>query len=211
MGDVEQIQEQQEAADGFSRRTFIKGVIATGASVSASSYVFRDGTVVRAQAPGAVERLVTLTVNSQQRRVDVLPQETLAMTLRYKLGLTGTKIGCDRSECGACTVLVDGVPHYSCSMLTHQVRGRAVQTVEGLEAADGTLHPVQQAVVDEQGFQCAFCMPGFVMNMVSLVAEHPEATRAEAAQHLAGNLCRCADYNKILNVAERALELSRRS
>ena len=211
MGDVEQIQQPAAGPDGFSRRTFIKGVIATGASVSASSYVYRDGAVVRAQAPGSVERLVTLTVNGQQRRVDALPQETLATTLRYKLGLTGTKIGCDRSECGACTVLVDGVPHYSCSMLTHQLRGRAVQTIEGLEAADGTLHPVQQAVVEEQGFQCAFCMPGFVMNMVALVAEQPMATRADAAQHLSGNLCRCADYNKILNVAERAVELSRRS
>jgi aerobic-type carbon monoxide dehydrogenase small subunit (CoxS/CutS family) len=210
MGDVEQIQ-QAAGLDGCSRRTFIKGVIATGASVSASSYVYRDGAAVRAQAQGSVERLVTLTVNGQRRRVDVLPQETLSTTLRYKLGLTGTKIGCDRSECGACTVLVDGVPHYSCSMLTHQVRGRAVQTIEGLEAADGTLHPVQQAVVEEQGFQCAFCMPGFVMNMVALVAEQPTATRADAAQHLSGNLCRCADYNKILNVAERAVELSRRS
>ena len=131
MGDVEQIEEHDQE---FSRRTFIKGVIATGASVSASSYVLRGGTVVRAQAPGAVERLVTLTVNGQQRRVDVLPQETLATTLRYKLGLTGTKIGCDRSECGACTVLIAGVPHYSCSILTHQVRGRTVLTIEGLEA-----------------------------------------------------------------------------
>ena len=208
MGDVEQ---QQTDASGFSRRNFIKGVIATGASVSATSYVFRGGAVVRAQAPGAVERLVTLTVNGQQRRVDVLPHETLATTLRYKLGLTGTKIGCDRSECGACTVLVEGVPQYSCSMLTHQVRGRAVTTIEGLEAADGTLHPVQQAVVDEQGFQCAFCMPGFVMNMVALVAENPTPTRAEAAQHLSGNLCRCADYNKILNVALRAADNTRRS
>ncbi len=212
MGDVEQVQQQHDVeGDGFSRRTFIKGVIATGASVSASSYVFKDGSMVRAQAPGSVERLVTLTVNGQQRRVDVLPNETLATTLRYKLGLTGTKIGCDRSECGACTVLVDDVPHYSCSMLTHQVRGRAVRTIEGLEAADGTLHPVQQATLDEQGWQCAFCMPGFVMNMVALVQENPNATRAEAAQHLSGNLCRCADYNKILNVAERAVELSRRS
>ncbi len=207
MGDVEQ---QQTDASGFSRRNFIKGVIATGASVSATSYVFRGGAVVRAQAPGAVERLVTLTVNGQQRRVDVLPHETLATTLRYKLALTGTKIGCDRSECGACTVLVEGVPQYSCSMLTHQVRGRAVTTIEGLEAADGTLHPVQQAVVDEQGFQCAFCMPGFVMNMVALVAENPTPTRAEAAQHLSGNLCRCADYNKILNVALRAADNTRR-
>ena len=195
---------------GHSRRNFIKGVIAAGASVSASSYVFKGGAMVRAQAPGAVERLVTLTVNGRQRRVDVLPQETLAMTLRYKLGLTGTKIGCDRAECGACTVLIDDVPQYSCSMLTHQVRGRGVQTVEGLQAEDGTLHPVQQAVVDEQGFQCAFCMPGFLMNMVSLIEENPNPTRAEAAQHLSGNLCRCADYNKILNVALRAAEYTRR-
>ena len=195
---------------GHSRRNFIKGVIAAGASVSASSYVFKGGVAVRAQAPGAVERLVTVTVNGRQRRVDVLPQETLAMTLRYKLGLTGTKIGCDRGECGACTVLIDDVPHYSCSMLTHQVRGRAVRTIEGLQADDGTLHPVQQAVIDEQGFQCAFCMPGFVMNMVAMVDEHPSPTRAEAAHYLSGNLCRCADYNKILNVALRAAEYTRR-
>ena len=210
MEDVGQHDQRQAEEQGFSRRNFIKGVIATGASVSATSYVFKNGTVIRAQAPGAVERLVTLTVNGQQRRVDVLPQETLATTLRYKLGLTGTKIGCDRSECGACTVLVDGVPHYSCSMLTHQLRGRAVQTIEGLEAADGTLHPVQQAVVDGQGFQCAFCMPGFVMNMVAMVDENPNPTREEAAHYLSGNLCRCADYNKILNVALRAAEYTRR-
>ena len=208
--DTCQVGSPQADQPGHSRRNFIKGVIAAGASVSASSYVFKGGAVVRAQAPGAVERLVTLTVNGRQRRVDVLPQETLAMTLRYKLGLTGTKIGCDRSECGACTVLIDGVPQYSCSMLTHQVRGRGVQTVEGLQAEDGTLHPVQQAVVDEQGFQCAFCMPGFLMNMVSLVDENPNPTRDEAAQHLSGNLCRCADYNKILNVALRAAEYTRR-
>ena len=208
MGNAEKIQQEEQ---GFSRRTFIKGVIAAGASVSASGYVFREGSTVLARAPGTVERLVTLTVNNQQRRVDVLPQETLATTLRYKLGLTGTKIGCDRSECGACTVLVDGVPHYSCSMLTHQVRGREVTTIEGLEGVDGTLHPVQQAVVDEQGFQCAFCMPGFVMSMVALVNENPDPTRAEAAHYLSGNLCRCADYNKILNVAMRAAKNARRA
>lgn len=210
VGQVDHEKEKLTEQDGFSRRNFIKGVIATGATVSATSYVYKGGTIVRAQAPGSVERLITLSVNGQQRRVDVLPNETLATTLRYKLGLTGTKIGCDRAECGACTVLVDGVPHYACSMLTHQVRGRTVQTIEGLEAADGTLHPVQQAVVDEQGFQCAFCMPGFVMNMVAMVDENPNPTRTEAAQYLSGNLCRCADYNKILNVALRAAEYTRR-
>ena len=105
----------------------------------------------RRPRPGSVERLITLNVNGQDRRVDVMKQETLAMTLRYKLGLTGTKLGCDRAECGACTVLVDDVPHYSCSVLTHTVRGKKIVTIEGLAAADGTLHPVQQGVVERAG------------------------------------------------------------
>src|SRR6187431_3683485 len=139
-----------------SRRNFIKGVIAAGAAVSSAAYVFRGSALLGQQPsmPGSVERLLTLNVNGQDRRVDVMKQETLAMTLRYKLGLTGTKLGCDRAECGACTVLIDDVPHYSCSVLTHTVRGRQVQTIEGL-ANGAQLHPVQQGVVDEQGFQCA--------------------------------------------------------
>lgn len=195
-----------------SRRTFIKGVIAAGAAVSSSAYLFRSTGVAQGQSalPGSVERLITVTVNGQQRRVDVMKQETLATTLRYKLGLTGTKIGCDRSECGACTVLIDDVPHYSCSILTHQVRGRRVTTVEGLAAADGTLHPVQQAVVDEAGFQCAFCMPGFIMATAGYLQTNTSPTRAEMAHALSGNLCRCADYNKILDAMMRAAEYTRR-
>ncbi len=193
-----------------SRRTFIKGVIAAGATASSASYLFRGPGVARAQgAPGAVERLLTLNVNGQDRRVDVLPQETLAMTLRYKLGLTGTKLGCDRAECGACSVLVDGVPHYACSVLTHQVRNRRITTIEGLASSDGDLHPVQQAVYDEAGFQCAFCAPGFIMTMVGALQVNPNPTRAEMAQALSGNLCRCADYDKILDSAMRAAEYSR--
>src|SRR5579864_5798101 len=156
----------EETPKGLSRRDVIKGVIAAGA-VSTAAYLFRSSIVSAQQsAAGSVERLVTLTVNGQQRRVDVMKQETLAMTLRYKLGLTGTKIGCDRSECGACTVLVDDVPHYSCSVLTQTVRGKKITTLEGLSSPEGELHPVQRAVLEEQGFQCAFCMPGFVMATV---------------------------------------------
>ena len=151
------IQTTEEMPQGFSRRTFIKGVIAGGAAASAAGYLFRTVPLL-GQNSGAIERLVTLSVNGQQRRVDVLPQETLAMTLRYKLGLTGTKLGCDNAESGACTVLVDDVPHYACSVLTHTVRTKEIRTVEGLASDDGTLHPVQQAVVDNQAFQCAFCM-----------------------------------------------------
>src|SRR5690349_10571991 len=129
---------------GLSRRALIKGVIASGAVVSSTAYPFRAGGEIFGQtsAPGSVERLITLNVNGQMRRVDVMKQETLATTLRYKLGLTGTKIGCDRAECGACTVLIDDVPHYSCSVLTHTVRGKNIVTIEGLAGADGKLHPV---------------------------------------------------------------------
>ena len=196
---------------GVSRRAFIKGVIAAGAAVSSSAYLFRASILGQPAAPGAVERLITLNVNGQMRRVDVMKQETLAMTLRYKLGLTGTKLGCDRSECGACTVLIDDVPHYSCSILTHSVRGRKVVTIEGLASADGKLHPVQQGVVDEQGFQCAFCMPGFVMAAVGFLKTNPNPTRAELAHGVSGNLCRCQDYDKILTAFMRGAELLRRA
>jgi len=209
MGDVEIILDG--GPKGYSRRSFIKGVIAAGAAVSAQGYLFRGAGVLSAAptAQGSLERLVTLSVNGQQRRVDILPHETLAMTLRYKLGLTGTKLGCDRAECGACTVLIDGVNQYSCSMLTHQVRGRQITTIEGLEAADGTLSLVQQAVMDEGGFQCAFCAPGFIMSMTAMVEANPNPTRQEAAEALSGNLCRCCDYDKILTCAMRAAELTR--
>jgi aerobic-type carbon monoxide dehydrogenase small subunit (CoxS/CutS family) len=196
---------------GVSRRNFIKGVIAAGATVSASAYLFRTTIVGQNSLAGTVERLITLDVNGQQRRVDVAPHETLAMTLRYKLGLTGTKLGCDRSECGACTVLVDDVPHYSCSMLTHTARGKKVVTIEGLAGPDGKLSPVQQAVVDGQGFQCAFCMPGFVMATTGYLKKNPNPTRAELAHGISGNLCRCADYNKILDCMMNAAELARRA
>src|SRR5437868_5327228 len=201
----------EETRKGLSRRDVIKGVIAAGA-VSSGAYLFRSS-VVQAQqsAAGSVDRLLTLTVNGQQRRVDVMKQETLATTLRYKLGLTGTKLGCDRSECGACTVLVDDVPHYSCSILTHTVRDKKITTIEGLEKADGTLHPVQQAVVDEQGFQCAFCMSGFMMATVGFLKTNPNPTRAELAHGISGNLCRCADYNKILNAMMRGAENMRKN
>ncbi len=197
----------------FSRRAFIKSVIAGGAVATSTAYLFRGGGALEGQtaAPGAAERLITLHVNGRPRPVDVVKQETLAWTLRYKLGLTGTKLGCDRAECGACTVLVDDVPHYSCSILTHSVRGRKVVTIEGLASADGRLHPVQQAVVDEQGFQCAFCMPGFIMAAVGYLKTRPNPTRDELAYGVSGNLCRCQDYDKILTALERGAEYLRRA
>src|SRR5262245_29045655 len=194
-----------------SRRTFIKGVIGSGAAAFSAGYLFRGSPVapgLLAQA-GVSERLITLNVNGQQRRVDVSKQEMLAWTLRYKLGLTGTKFGCDRAECGACTVLIDDIPRYSCSVLTHTVRGGRVLTIEGLASSSGSLHPVQRAVVDEQGFQCAFCMSGFIMSAVGFLKRRENPTREEFARALSGNLCRCCDYNKILNSMMRAAEYAR--
>jgi len=204
-------QETQATPSGVSRRNFIKGVVAGGVAVSSAAYLFRAGPLLSGQAArtGGVDRLITLTVNGNQRRVDVAPQETLATTLRYKLGLTGTKIGCDRAECGACTVLVDDVPRYSCSVLTHSIRAKKIQTIEGLQAADGTLHPVQRGVVEEQGFQCAFCMSGFIMATVGYLKKNPSPTREQLAHGVSGNLCRCQDYDKILTALHRGAELSR--
>ena len=194
-----------EVARGISRRNFIKGVICGGAAVSSAGYLFRASSLL-GQPGGTGDRLITINVNGQQRRVDVMKQETLAWTLRYKLGLTGTKLGCDRAECGACTVLIDDVPHYSCSVLTHTVRSKEVLTIEGLASADGTLHPVQQGVIDEQGFQCAFCMSGFIMSAVGFLKTNPNPTRAELAHGISGNLCRCQDYDKILTAMMRGAE-----
>lgn len=193
-------------ASRLSRREFIKRVIASGAVASSSLYVFGCARApgARSAVAGGVERLLSINVNGQVRRVDVLPQETLAMTLRYKLGLTGTKLGCDRAECGACTVMIDDVTHYSCSTLTHTVRARKVVTIEGIANPDGTLHPVQQAFVDELAPQCGFCTPGQVVAAVSLLKRNPRPTREEARHAMSGNLCRCGAYDNYLNAVMRA-------
>jgi aerobic-type carbon monoxide dehydrogenase small subunit (CoxS/CutS family) len=188
-----------------SRRQFIKGVIASGAAVSSAGYMFTLAGCAREQgAARGIERMLQLNVNGQMRTVDVLPNETLAMTLRYKLGLTGTKLGCDRGECGACTVLIDDVNHYSCSTLTHTVRSAKITTIEGLEGPNGELHPVQQAMIDELGPQCGFCTPGQIMSAVALLKANPKPTRDEARHAMSGNLCRCGAYDNYLNAVMRA-------
>lgn len=191
-----------------SRRAFIKGVIASGALAGSSAFLFGGLGACSGgrRAAGAVERLISLNVNGRARPVDILPNETLAMTLRYKLGLTGTKLGCDRGECGACTVLINGVTTYSCSTLTHMVGNRNVLTVEGLESPNGNLHPVQQAFIDELGPQCGFCTPGQIMSAVALLEVNPSPTRDEVRHALSGNLCRCGAYDHYTNSVMRAAQ-----
>jgi aerobic-type carbon monoxide dehydrogenase small subunit (CoxS/CutS family) len=201
---------EELASARASRRRFIKGVIASGAVASSAGLLYGcggggDGDMPAAASSG-LETMLRLNINGQTRTVDVLPNETLAMTLRYKLNLTGTKLGCDRGECGACTVMIDDVSTYSCSTLTHQVRSRAITTIEGLEAPDGTLHPVQQAMIDELGPQCGFCTPGQIMTAVALLRSNPNPTRDEVRNELSGNLCRCGAYDHYLNSVMRAAQ-----
>ena len=205
MPEMEDSMTGESKAQQITRRRFILGVIAGGAVVGAASYkILVAG---RSACATAGERLITLNVNGKLRRVEVMKQETLAWTLRYKLGLTGTKLGCDRAECGACTVLIDDVPHYSCSVLTNTVRGKKVTTIEGLAAADGTLHPVQQAVVDEQGFQCAFCMSGFIMSAVGFLKTHPTSdARRAGAWRSAAIFAGARTTRKILDAMMRGAE-----
>ena len=189
----------------LTRRRFIKGVIASGAAVTTTTMWYAANGQDR--PAGYVERLIRINVNGQVRNVDVAPQETLASTLRYKLGLTGTKLGCNRGECGACTVLVDGTATYACSVLTHSVKTGTIETVEGLESANGDLHPVQQAFVESLSPQCGYCTPGQVMAAVALLRTNPNPTREEARQGMSGNLCRCGSYDSYLDGVMRAAEI----
>ena len=191
--------------DSLSRRHFIKGVIAAGTVAGAAGLMAGCSDNSNNSASSAsVERLVTINVNGRSRPVDVMPNETLAHTLRNKLSLTGTKIGCDRGACGACTVMIDGVTQNSCSILTHTVRKGNIVTVEGVGGVNGQLHPVQTAMIEELAPQCGFCTPGQVVSGVALLQRNPNPTREEVRQALAGNLCRCGAYNNYINAIVNA-------
>ena len=189
----------------LSRRRFIKGVIYSSAAAASGAGYYLASAQTNSNA--VVERLLSLNINGQTRLVDVSPSETLAFTLRNKLGLTGLKVACNRGECGACTVLLDDVANYSCSLLTHTIKDRAITTIEGLRTADGQLSAVQQGFVEELAPQCGFCTPGQVMSATALLISNPNPTREDARQALAGNLCRCGAYDHYLNGVMRASEL----
>ena len=147
---------------------------------------------------------LTLRVNVLSYAVEVEPHRSLLSVVRTELGLTGTKEGCDDSECGACMVLLDGRPLNSCSYLALQADGRAVSTVEGLGGADGELDPLQRAFLEEGGVQCGFCTPGMLMSARALLDEQPHPTEADVRRALGGNLCRCTGYQKIVSAVLRA-------
>jgi xanthine dehydrogenase YagT iron-sulfur-binding subunit len=181
---------------GFSRRSFLKtvgaGGVAAGVLGQASA---TDAQTVNAVGPGAVT--ISLNVNGKVQRLEVEPRVTLLDALRMRADLTGSKRGCDRGACGACTMIVDGRTVYSCSTLAIEVQGKKIRTVDGLASASGQLHPVQQAFCDKDALMCGFCTPGFVMASVGVLEKYPNATPEQIKKGLDGNICRCGTFNRI--------------
>jgi carbon-monoxide dehydrogenase small subunit len=141
---------------------------------------------------------ITVTINGKSHTADVEPRTLLVQFIREQVGLTGTNIGCDTSSCGACSVHVDGEAAKSCTLLAVQADGSSITTIEGMASADGTLHPMQQAFMENHGLQCGYCTPGMVMAATSLLAENPNPTEEEVRIGLEGNLCRCTGYHNIV-------------
>ncbi len=173
------------------------GTSATGGATTASA----TGSIPTGQVIG--QALIKLNINGSDEWLSVAPHQSLAEVLRQELGLTGTKVGCDRSECGACTVIIDGVPHNSCSLLAIREEGKKIVTIEGLEQA-GKLSPVQQAFMDDAGLQCGFCTPGQIMQATALLQSNPKADEAAIRHAMSGNLCKCAAYPNILAAIQTA-------
>ncbi|HZU16136.1 MAG TPA: (2Fe-2S)-binding protein [Candidatus Dormibacteraeota bacterium] len=147
---------------------------------------------------------VSVVINGKQREDEVEPRLLLVHYIRDVAGLTGTHIGCDTSQCGACTVLLDGKAIKSCTMFAVQADGHEIRTIEGLAAPDGTLHPIQQAFWDEHGLQCGYCTPGFIMAAAYLLDQNPNPTEEEIRKGLEGNLCRCTGYVNIVKAVQSA-------
>ncbi len=193
-----------------SRRAFLRGGAAATGALSASLI---PTVAVEAQLPDATDddprrSIVELRVNGVRYRQQVLNRTTLLQFLREDLKLTGTKMGCDRAQCGACTVILNGRNVYSCTALAVDVSGGEVLTIEGL-STDDALHPIQQAFVEHSGFQCGFCTSGQIMTTKALLDRAPTPTEDEVRRALSGNLCRCAAYKKILESVMAAAQATR--
>jgi xanthine dehydrogenase YagT iron-sulfur-binding subunit len=196
----------EEAAE-LTRREFLRTTSATVAATAVAPALVGASSASAQQPGNDAGTAINLTVNGVSRSVAVQDHWTLVELLRDHLQLTGTKIGCNRSECGACTVLVDGEPVYSCSQLAVWMEGRSVTTIEGL-ASNGQLSPVQQAFVDHNGAQCGFCTPGQIMTATALLSENPSPDAAQVKAAMVGNICRCSNYNAIV---EAVVDAGRRN
>ncbi|SRR5712691_10810302 len=208
-------QRQSKERRGISRRSFLKGSGSAAAAVAAAGTGLLAGAApvaAQQQPSGGVlepgQSVVNLKVNGTPYRVDVADRVTLLELLQDQLGFTGAKLGCDRAECGACTVLLDGRAVYSCSQLAVWAEGREVTTIEGLSTG-GKLHPLQQAFIAGDAGQCNYCIPGQIMAAQALLAKVASPTEAQIRKAVSGNICRCGNYNHIVSSVMQAARIQR--
>jgi xanthine dehydrogenase YagT iron-sulfur-binding subunit len=196
-----------------TRRAFLQGLGGGAAGAALATRILGQsagvGQAGAALSPSLDRKTVTMTVNGKSVSVDVEPRETLLEVLREKLKLTGTKKTCDRGECGGCTVLIDGQAVYSCLFPAVRADGRQVITVEGLAEGE-SLHPVQEAFIEKDGYQCGYCTPGFIMASVALLRQTPNPSLEQIKAGLSGNLCRCGSYVKITEAVAAASQKMRK-
>ncbi len=192
------------AVDNTTKTTTTnKSTTTPTATLNTTTPVSTPVTPVTPAAAGP-EGIVTLTVNNRKVVMQVQPEWSLAFVLREKLGLVGTKVGCDRGECGACNILVDGVPHLACTMMAIESENHKIVTIEGLPNGS-TLHPVQQLFLDNNTFQCGYCTVGMIMSSVALLTKTPKPTVAQVKEALSGNLCYCGDYTRIIRTVAQGI------
>ena len=191
---------------GITRRGFLQ-IMGAGAVASGASGAFSAEPAAETAEPVELTR-IRLLVNGRRHRLTVEPRWSLLFVLREKLGLTGTKVGCERGECGACTVLLDGQPRYSCLTLAVEAEGKEITTLEGLMRGED-LGPVQQAFLERDAFQCGYCTPGQIMAVEGLLRSTPDPSFEEIRRGVSGNLCRCGTYDHIFKAARRAADLKR--
>jgi xanthine dehydrogenase YagT iron-sulfur-binding subunit len=207
MADEEE--KDSEGKKGLTRRQFITSVGTAAAVAAVSGKVTAAEEKADVVLPAKKLSKITLSINGRQRKLVVEPRWSLLYVLRERLGLTGTKIGCERGECGACTVLIDGVPRYACMTLACEAEGTSITTLEGLMNGD-ELGPVQQAFLEEDAFQCGYCTPGQIMATVGLLRVSPHPTLDEIRKGTSGNLCRCGAYAHIVKAVRKAADLKER-
>ncbi len=202
--------DEERTRRGLTRRQFLTTMGAGAAAVAVSgkqkARAADDAQVVSA---GDMTR-VTFTLNGRRRRIMVEPRWSLLFVLRERLGMTGTKVGCERGECGACTVLINDVPRYACLTLAVEAEGTKVTTLEGLMKGE-ELGPTQQAFAEEDAFQCGYCTPGQIMAIEGLLRATPDPSSEQIHAAMAGNLCRCGTYTHIFNAAKRAAQLKQKA
>jgi len=196
--------EKNRSRKGVTRRGFLQ-LMGASAVASAAARGTAAETPAEVLEPAEMTR-VALRINGRRHRVLVESRWSLLFVLREKLGLTGTKVGCERGECGACTVLVDGQPRYACLTLAVEAEGKEITTIEGLMKGE-ELGPVQQAFLEHDAFQCGYCTPGQIMAVEGLLRSHPNPSFEEIRRGVSGNLCRCGTYEHIFKAARRAVEL----